>query len=40
MLIYTSTNDATGNAVVAFARDADGNLAKIGAFATGGTGIR
>lgn len=36
--VYTSTNAASGNSVVAFARDAHGGLRKIGSFATGGTG--
>ena len=37
--VYTSTNGASGNAVVAFARYENGTLAKIGEFATGGSGI-
>ena len=37
--VYTSTNATTGNAVVAFARDAHGALRSIGRFTTGGTGI-
>lgn len=37
--VYVSTNATSGNAVVAFARDEDGSLSKIGEFATGGNGI-
>jgi 6-phosphogluconolactonase (cycloisomerase 2 family) len=37
--VYTSTNGASGNAVVAFARFENGTLAKIGEFPTGGSGI-
>ena len=37
--VYTSTNGANGNAVVAFARFENGTLAKIGEFQTGGSGI-
>ena len=37
--VYTSTNGANGNAVVAFARFENGTLAKIGEFPTGGSGI-
>lgn len=37
--VYVSTNGATGNAVVAFARFENGTLSKIGEFKTGGTGI-
>lgn len=36
--VFTSTNDAGGNNVVAFARDGRGNLKHIGNFPTGGTG--
>lgn len=37
--VYTSTNGASGNAVVAFARLENGALVKIGEFPTGGLGI-
>ena len=37
--VFVSTNDLNGNAVVAFARAANGSLTPIGTFATGGTGI-
>lgn len=37
--VYTATNDPTGNAVVAYARNADGTLTKAGTFPTGGVGI-
>jgi 6-phosphogluconolactonase (cycloisomerase 2 family) len=37
--VYTSTNDASANAVVAFHRGADGALTPVGSFATGGAGI-
>lgn len=37
--VYTSTNGASGNAVIAFARFENGTLAKIGEFPTGGSGI-
>jgi 6-phosphogluconolactonase (cycloisomerase 2 family) len=37
--VFVSTNGLNGNAVVAFARAADGSLAPTGTFATGGTGI-
>jgi 6-phosphogluconolactonase len=37
--VYTSTNGATGNAVVAYSRASDGSLTSIGSFATGGSGI-
>jgi 6-phosphogluconolactonase len=37
--VFVSTNGLNGNAVVAFARAADGALAPTGTFATGGTGI-
>jgi 6-phosphogluconolactonase len=37
--VFVSTNGLNGNAVVAFARAADGSLTPIGTFATGGTGI-
>ncbi|HEY4754263.1 MAG TPA: hypothetical protein VIH37_13330, partial [Candidatus Limnocylindrales bacterium] len=36
--VYTETNAASGNAVLAFARAQDGTLSSIGSFATGGTG--
>lgn len=36
--VYVSTNSASGNAVVAFARFENGALAKIGEFETGGVG--
>jgi 6-phosphogluconolactonase len=36
--VYTSTNSAAGNAVVAFRRAGDGSLTPAGSFATGGTG--
>jgi len=37
--VFVSTNGLSGNAVVAFARNANGALAYTGTFATGGTGI-
>ena len=37
--VFVSTNGVNGNAVVAFARAADGSLTPTGTFATGGTGI-
>jgi len=37
--VFVSTNGLNGNAVVAFARAADGTLTPTGTFATGGTGI-
>ena len=37
--VFVSTNGLNGNAVVAFARAADGSLTPTGTFATGGTGI-
>lgn len=37
--VFVSTNGLNGNAVVAFARTADGSLAPAGTFSTGGTGI-
>ena len=37
--VFVSTNGVNGNAVVAFARAADGSLTPAGTFATGGTGI-
>lgn len=37
--VYVSTNGASGNAVVAFARFQDGALDKLGEFNTGGLGI-
>lgn len=37
--VFVSTNAANGNAVVAYARAADGSLSYTGTFATGGTGI-
>ncbi len=36
--VYVQTNDATGNEVLAFARQADGALTSLGRFATGGRG--
>lgn len=36
--VYTSTNAASGNAVIAYARGADGNLTRVGSFDTGGLG--
>src|SRR5664280_2588329 len=36
--VYTETNGASGNAVLAFARAGDGSLTAIGSFATGGLG--
>src|SRR6266403_4881404 len=37
--VYTMTNDPNGNAVVVFARAADGTLTMSGTFPTGGTSI-
>src|SRR6478735_12397689 len=37
--VYVSTNGASGNAIVAFARFENGALEKIGEFNTGGVGI-
>ena len=37
--VYTSTNGAGGNAIVAFARFENGSLEKLGEFPTGGLGI-
>ena len=37
--VFVSTNGINGNAVVAFARAADGSLTPTGTFVTGGTGI-
>ena len=37
--VFTETNDATANAVLAFDRAADGTLTPAGSFATGGRGI-
>lgn len=37
--VYTMTNAASGNSVVAFRRAADGSLSPIGTFATGGRGV-
>jgi 6-phosphogluconolactonase len=37
--VFISTNGLNGNAVVAFARAADGSLTPTGTFSTGGTGI-
>jgi 6-phosphogluconolactonase len=37
--VFVTTNGATGNAVKAFRRLADGSLSPIGTFATGGTGV-
>jgi 6-phosphogluconolactonase len=36
--VFTQTNDAAGNAVVAYGRGADGSLSYVGTFATGGRG--
>jgi 6-phosphogluconolactonase (cycloisomerase 2 family) len=36
--VYTETNAASGNAVLAFARAQDGTLTAIGSYGTGGTG--
>jgi 6-phosphogluconolactonase len=36
--VFSQSNDPAGNAIVAFARNADGGLDRVGAFATGGTG--
>lgn len=36
--VYTATNSAAGNAVLAFDRAADGSLTPAGSYATGGTG--
>jgi 6-phosphogluconolactonase len=36
--VYTQTNAASGNAVLAFQRDADGTLSAAGSYATGGRG--
>ena len=36
--VYVQTNDAAGNCVIAFERLADGGLAPLGRFATGGSG--
>ncbi len=37
--VYCMSNAAEGNAVVAFARGADGGLTKLGTFPTGGNGV-
>ena len=37
--VFTETDDATSNAVVAFARHADGSLSYIANYPTGGTGL-
>jgi 6-phosphogluconolactonase (cycloisomerase 2 family) len=37
--VYTTTNDPAGNAVVAYARHADGTITKVQTVNTGGTGI-
>lgn len=37
--VFTATNATTGNAVVAFARAADGSLSYVGTYPTGGVGI-
>jgi 6-phosphogluconolactonase len=36
--VFTQTNDAAGNAVVAYARRADGSLSYVGTYLTGGLG--
>lgn len=37
--VYTMSNDAAGNEIVAFSRAADGKLTETGAFPTGGDGL-
>ncbi|HKD75731.1 MAG TPA: beta-propeller fold lactonase family protein, partial [Ktedonobacterales bacterium] len=37
--VYTETNAASGNAVVAFSRSSSGALAPLGTYATGGAGV-
>lgn len=37
--VFTATNGASGNAIVAFARAGDGSLTPAGTFSTGGNGI-
>jgi 6-phosphogluconolactonase len=37
--VFTQTNDAAGNAVVAYARRADGSLSYLGTYSTGGRGL-
>jgi 6-phosphogluconolactonase len=37
--VYTSTNSAAGNSIIAFHRAGDGTLTRIGSFPTGGLGI-
>jgi 6-phosphogluconolactonase (cycloisomerase 2 family) len=36
--VFVQTNEADGNRVIAFRRNADGSLSELGAYATGGTG--
>ena len=36
--VFVQTNEADGNRVIAFRREADGALSELGAYATGGTG--
>jgi 6-phosphogluconolactonase (cycloisomerase 2 family) len=36
--VYTMTNATSGNSIVAFSRDADGSLSRVGEFPTGGLG--
>ena len=36
--VYTTTNSAAGNSVLAYDRSADGSLSPAGSYATGGTG--
>ena len=36
--VFVQTNDAEANAVVAFGRNADGTLSRLGTYATGGRG--
>ena len=36
--VYVQTNEAEGNRVIAFGRDADGTLSELGAYETGGRG--
>src|SRR5690349_8744244 len=37
--VFIETNDPTANAVIAFARRADGTLDRVGSFPTGGQGL-
>jgi 6-phosphogluconolactonase len=36
--VFVQTNEADGNRVIAFRREADGSLTELGAYATGGAG--